>query len=110
MIKKLLMIAVALGVIGAAAGGTLYYIYPVQVSIFAGLTRNYLLTWFAPRGTTTTELNAAYKVAGGRLRPRFPSTRHHRAGPPGTGRATTERSRRGVTRSSIRSIRRMQAS
>ena len=64
MIKKLLMIAVALGVIGAAAGGTLYYLYPVQVSIFAGLTRNYLLTWFAPRGTTTTESNAAYKDAG----------------------------------------------
>jgi alcohol dehydrogenase (cytochrome c) len=64
MIKKLLMIAVALGVIGAATGGALYYFYPVQVSIFAGLTRNYVLTWFAPRGTTTTELNAAYKDAG----------------------------------------------
>ncbi len=64
MMKKLLMIVVALGVIGAAAGGALYYFYPVQVSIFAGLTRNYVLTWFAPRGTTTTELNAAYKDAG----------------------------------------------
>ena len=64
MIKKLLIIAVALGVIGAAAGGTLYYIYPVQVSIFAGLTRNYILSWAAPPGTTTTELNATYKGAG----------------------------------------------
>jgi glucose dehydrogenase len=64
MMKKLLMIAVALGVIGAAAGGALYYFYPVQVSIFAGLTRNYVLTLFAPPGTTTTELNAAYKDAG----------------------------------------------
>jgi alcohol dehydrogenase (cytochrome c) len=27
------------------------------------LTRNYLLSWFAPRGTTTTESNAAYKAA-----------------------------------------------
>ena len=64
MIKKLFIIAVALGVIGAAAGGALYYAYPVQVSIFAGLTRNYVLSWSAPPGTTTTELNAAYKDAG----------------------------------------------
>ena len=64
MKKKLFMIAVALGVIGAAAGGALYYFYPVQVSIFAGLTRNYFLSWSAPPGTTTTELNAAYKDAG----------------------------------------------
>jgi alcohol dehydrogenase (cytochrome c) len=59
MIKKLLMIFVALGVIGAAAGGALYYAYPVQVSIFGALTRNYLITWFAPPGTTTTESNPA---------------------------------------------------
>ena len=64
MIRKLLMIAVVLGVIGAATGGALYYVYPVQVSILAGLTRNYFLTLSAPRGTTTTELNAAYKDAG----------------------------------------------
>ena len=38
--------------------------YPVQVSIFGALTRNYFLTLFAPPGTTTTELNAAYKDAG----------------------------------------------
>ena len=53
-----------LGVIGAVTGGTLYYFYPVQVSVFAGLTRNYLVTWSAPQGTATTELNAAYKVGG----------------------------------------------
>ena len=64
MWRKLLIIAGALGVIGAAAGGALYYVYPVQVSIFAGLTRNYFLSWSAPPGTTTTELNAAYKAAG----------------------------------------------
>jgi alcohol dehydrogenase (cytochrome c) len=64
MIKKLFIIVGVLGVIGAATGGALYYFYPVQVSIFAGLTRNYLLSWFAPQGTTTTELNAAYKGAG----------------------------------------------
>jgi alcohol dehydrogenase (cytochrome c) len=64
MIKKLLIIVCVLGVIGAATGGALYYFYPVQVSIFAALTRNYFLSWFAPPGTTTTESNAAYKDAG----------------------------------------------
>ena len=64
MWRKLIIIAVVLGVIGAAAGGALYYVYPVQVSVFVGLTRSYFLTWFAPQGTTTTELNAAYKDAG----------------------------------------------
>jgi alcohol dehydrogenase (cytochrome c) len=65
MIKKLIIIACVLGVIGAAAGGALYLIYPVQVSTLAGLTRNYIISWRAPLGTTTTELNAAYKDAGG---------------------------------------------
>ena len=44
MWRKLIIIAVALGVIGAAAGGALYYVYPVQVSTLAGLTRNYVLS------------------------------------------------------------------
>src|SRR5271166_4759814 len=61
---KLLIIACALGVIGAAVGGALYLIYPVQVSTLAGLTRNYFISLRAPPGTTTTELNAAYKGAG----------------------------------------------
>ena len=64
MIKKLIIIAVVLGVIGAAAGGALYYFYPVQMSTVAGLTRNYFLSWSAPPGTTTTELNAAYEEPG----------------------------------------------
>jgi hypothetical protein len=51
-------------VIGAVAAGALYYAYPVQVSTLAGLTRNYLISWFAPPGTTTTELNAAYQGTG----------------------------------------------
>ena len=63
MKKKLFIIVGALVVIGAAAAGALYYAYPVQVSIFGGLTRNYILSWSAPPGTTTTELNAAYKGA-----------------------------------------------
>ena len=59
---KLLIIAVALGVIGAAVGGGLYLAYPVQVSTLAGLTRNFLISWSAPPGTITTESNAAYKA------------------------------------------------
>src|SRR5262245_34121349 len=55
------MIIGALVVIGAAGAGALYYAYPVQVLTFGGLARNYILSWSAPPGTTTTELNATYK-------------------------------------------------
>ncbi len=58
---KLLIIAGALIVIGAATAGALYYAYPVQMTTYAAMTRNYLISWSAPPGTTTTELNAAYK-------------------------------------------------
>ena len=64
MKDRLLMIAIALGVTAIAVGGGLYLAYPVQVSTLAGLTRNYLLSWSAPPGTITTELNEAYKEAG----------------------------------------------
>src|SRR5271156_6354062 len=63
MRDKLLIIVGVLIVIGATAGGALYYAYPVQVSTYAGLTRNYLISWSAPPGTTTTELNAAHTGA-----------------------------------------------
>jgi hypothetical protein len=59
---KLLIIAVALGVTGAAVAGALYLAYPVQITTLAAMARNYLLSWSAPPGTTTTELNAAYKA------------------------------------------------
>ena len=49
---------------GAAAGGGLYFAYPVQISTFAAMARNYLISWSAPPGTTTSELNAAYKAPG----------------------------------------------
>ncbi len=58
MKSKLFIIACALVVIGAAAGGTLYYLYPVQVSTLAGMTRNYLISWSVPPGATTTELKS----------------------------------------------------
>ncbi len=63
LIINLIIIVVVLGVIGAAMGGALYYLYPVQVSTIAGLTRNYFISWSAPPGTTTTELNPDYKSA-----------------------------------------------
>jgi hypothetical protein len=62
MKQKLFMIAGALIVIGAVTGGALYYAYPVQVSTLGGLSRNFILTLFAPPGTITTESNAAYKA------------------------------------------------
>ena len=67
MRHKLVTIVGALvvaGVLAAAVGGALYYAYPTQVSLLAGLTRSYLLSWFAPKGTTTTESNPAYKNPG----------------------------------------------
>jgi alcohol dehydrogenase (cytochrome c) len=64
MRHKLIIIAAALVVAGAAVAGALYYMYQVQVSTLGGLTRNYFISWSAPPGTITTELNAAYKGAG----------------------------------------------
>ena len=55
--------ALALLAAGAVAGRLLYRAYPVQVSLFAGLARNYIRAWGAPPGATTTEVNAAYKSA-----------------------------------------------
>ena len=62
---KVVIFVGALIVIGAVTGGALYYAYPVQVSILAALTRNYIVTLSAPAGTTTTEVNPAYKAATG---------------------------------------------
>jgi alcohol dehydrogenase (cytochrome c) len=55
--------ALALFAAGAAAGRILYRVYPVQASLFAALTRNYIRSWGAPPGATTTEQNPAYKDA-----------------------------------------------
>src|SRR5690348_9885288 len=63
MKKQLLASAGALIVIAAAAAGALYWAFPVRVSILAGLTRNYLLSWSAPRGTASTETNPAFRNA-----------------------------------------------
>src|SRR6202166_1595988 len=55
--------ALAVLAAGAVAGRILYRVYPVQVSLFAALTRNYVRSWGAPPGATTTEANAPYKSA-----------------------------------------------
>src|SRR5271166_619256 len=67
MKKRFFIIICVLVLIGAAVGGGLYLIYPVQMSTIAGLSRAYLLSLNAPAGTTNTEVNAAYQspVAAG---------------------------------------------
>ncbi len=66
MTRRTLIIAAvaAIGLLaaGALAGRVLYRVYPVQMSIFAGLTHNYIKSWSAPPGATRTELNPAYKA------------------------------------------------
>ena len=54
MKKRDIIIIGALVLIGAAVGGGLYLIYPVQMSTIAGLSRAYLLSLNAPAGTTNT--------------------------------------------------------
>src|SRR5215467_8568550 len=61
--KRVLIIVGVLFVIGAVTGAALYVAFPNQMSIIGGLTRNYFLSWSAPAGTTTTELNPSYKGA-----------------------------------------------
>ena len=92
------IIVVALGVIGAAAGGGLYYFYPVQVSTFAGLTRNYLISW-TPSRHDNYGIECGLQSRRG-CRGLACRLRHRRAPPPETGRATTKQSLRIVTRSS----------
>src|SRR3984957_159105 len=57
------IVALAILAAGAAAGRILYRVYPVQMSLFAALTRNAIRSWGAPPGATTTEQNPAYKDA-----------------------------------------------
>jgi len=58
-----LVVAAALVVAGAAGAVALFRAYPVRMSLFAAMTRNYLRSLSAPKGATTTELNPAYKGA-----------------------------------------------
>ena len=57
------LVAAALVVAGAAGAVALFRAYPVRMSLFAAMTRNYFRSLSAPKGATTTELNPAYKGA-----------------------------------------------
>jgi len=63
MRNKFLIIAGVLVVIGVAAGGTIYAYWDQAVPL-AGMAINYVRSWSAPPGTTTTELAAASKDSG----------------------------------------------
>jgi len=54
------LVAVVIVAAGAAGGRALYRAYPVRVSLSVALARNYLRSWGAPPGATTTERNPAY--------------------------------------------------
>lgn len=86
---KLLSLIGALVVIGAVIAGGLYYAFPVQISIMGALSRNYLITFFAPGGTATTNRTQITKVPD--LSPRRLQAKRRRPRRE-TGRATTERS------------------
>jgi alcohol dehydrogenase (cytochrome c) len=54
---------VALAAAAVVAGAAIFFAYPVQVSLLAGVARSYLLTLNAPPGTVTIEENAAFTGA-----------------------------------------------
>ena len=63
MMRRLIiaaLIAAALVAAGAGAAAVLFRAYPVRMSLFVIMTRNYIRSWSAPEGATTTELNPAY--------------------------------------------------
>jgi alcohol dehydrogenase (cytochrome c) len=57
------LVAATLVGAGAAVASALFRAYPVRMSLFIIMTRNYIRSWAAPEGTTTTELNPAFKGA-----------------------------------------------
>ncbi len=72
------VVAVSLALMVPAAKRALYRSNPVRAAVFAGLARNYIWSWTAPPGATTTELNPNYHgpgaVAPGAVAPASPAT------------------------------------
>ena len=72
------VVAVSLALMVPAAKRALYRSNPVRAAVFAGLARNYIWSWTAPPGATTTELNSNYHgpgaVAPGAVAPASPAT------------------------------------
>ena len=67
------LVAAALVAAGAAGTGALFRAYPVRMSLFVIMTRNYIRSWSAPEGVTTTELNPVYKGAPAAAPPPVPA-------------------------------------
>jgi alcohol dehydrogenase (cytochrome c) len=61
MNKKPFIIVGALVAAGVVVAGALFVAYPIQLSAFGGLTRNYFLTLSAPPSALSLEVNPAYK-------------------------------------------------
>jgi alcohol dehydrogenase (cytochrome c) len=61
--RKRLIILGALVVAGVAVAGILFAAFPVQMTTYGGIGRNYLLTLSMPAGTVSTETNPAYRAA-----------------------------------------------
>jgi alcohol dehydrogenase (cytochrome c) len=61
--KKRLIILGALVVAGVAVAGVMFAAFPVQMTTYGGIGRNYLLTLSMPAGTVSTETNPAYQAA-----------------------------------------------
>jgi alcohol dehydrogenase (cytochrome c) len=70
--KKMLLIIVGVLVVASAAAAGATYIYWDQAVPLAGMAINYVRSWTAPSGTTTTELSAA-SGAGAAIVPSSPS-------------------------------------
>jgi alcohol dehydrogenase (cytochrome c) len=64
--KKLLIIIGVLVVGGGALAGVLFAAFPVQMTTYGGIARNYLLTLSTPAGTVSTEVNPAYQAVAAR--------------------------------------------
>ena len=58
------VIALSLALMVPAAKRALRRSNPVRAAVFAGLARNYIWSWTAPPGATTTELNPNYHGSG----------------------------------------------
>jgi alcohol dehydrogenase (cytochrome c) len=62
MRRRLVIAGLIAAALAVAAGGVAYR-YPVRIGLFVATARNTLRSLWAPKGTTTTELNPAYKSA-----------------------------------------------
>jgi alcohol dehydrogenase (cytochrome c) len=63
------VIAASLAAMVPAAKRAIYSSHPVQAALFAGLARNYVWSWTAPSGATTTEVNPNYHGAAAAASP-----------------------------------------